>query len=852
MTIQSTDRKAGPFLSGTALPFEFKVFSKEDIAVIYTNAEGVEVVLVLDSDYSVTLNADQDNNPGGTATLTTPIVSGDRANIIGDLGYDQGTDIRNQGGFEPEIIEDALDRATIQIQQLKEISDRTLKTAPGDSRTGDELLADIFEAEENAAASAGAAAISAAAALVSENNAADSEQATADAVAQVVDGEKALFVGGIDYTIGVTTSLVLPSVPAKSGTVKAFWDGGYKNSTEWALVGDTITFTDPITAAEVEVAYNIPSQFVGLSEADLIVLGNAQAAAQTAQAGAELAQVNAEIAEGNAEIAEANAEAAAAAALAASNTYADTVAGLAGTVDGDVFLVVTADPQVFNVYDNQSGVAVLLGELRIADARLIQESTVTGLAWLIQDSLGRVAVAVRDDGTFQANTIDAETLGSTAVADIEQAVAEIAVFDGVEATGFVYVIKDIYGRIAFGIRTNGSVVIGEADVKKLTRAGSFARLPGAFTHEVNYISNSGQSNAGGNTLTDLTTTQEYDNVGFPSLNAAPTTFLPLTLANTRNVGGTYRESPLYGGLGHTKELLLRENGISFGINDYLLVGANNAVGATAIADLDKGSSSYNATLGQVQAAYNLATAQGKSMAFPAVFWTQGESDQATANYGDLLRQLVNDYNTDGIAITGQTQPVHLISWQCSSSGGLNAGAQTLRLANDYDLVHLACPAYIFDYDDTVHINSLSAKWLGGYYGLVYKRVIIDKQKWEPLQPVGHAVLGNTIDLIFNKTGLVFDTTAVPAQTNQGFSLTNAGGATITNVEIVQPNRVRLTCSTNVATGWVARYGFGITAVGKGAYIGAAGNLRDSQGDSLVYQQIGKRMDNWSVLFNYTL
>lgn len=157
MTIQSTDRKAGPFLSGTVLPFEFKVFSKEDIAVIYTNAEGVEVVLVLDSDCSVTLNADQDNNPGGTATLTTPIVSGDRANIIGDLAYDQGTDIRNQGGFEPEIIEDALDRATIQIQQLKEISDRTLKTAPGDSRTGDELLADIFEAEGNAAASAAAA-----------------------------------------------------------------------------------------------------------------------------------------------------------------------------------------------------------------------------------------------------------------------------------------------------------------------------------------------------------------------------------------------------------------------------------------------------------------------------------------------------------------------------------------------------------------------------------------------------------------------------------------------------------------------------------------------------------------------
>lgn len=546
------------------------------------------------------------------------------------------------------------------------------------------------------------------------------------------------------------------------------------------------------------------------------------------------------------------AEAAAIASLAANNSYADIASGLTGTVDGDLFLVRTSSAQVYSVYENQSGTELLVGSLNIANGNVIRENNVSGFAWQVQDSLGRIAIAVADDGSFKAQTVDAEILGSTPVEDIEQAVAETAVFDGVEATGFVYVIKDIYGRIAFGIRNDGSVVIGEADVNKLARAGSFARLPGSFTHEVNYISNSGQSNAAGTTLTDLTTAQEYDNVGFPSLSTAPTSFLPLTLANTRNTGGTYRESPLYGGLGHTKELLLRENGIAFGINDYLLVGANNGVGGTDIANLDKGSSSYNATIGQVQAAYNLATAQGKSMAFPAVFWTQGESDAATTNYGDLLRQLVNDYNTDGIAITGQTQPVHLISWQCSSPGGLNAGVQTLRLANDYDLVHVACPAYIFDYDDTVHINSLSAKWLGGYYGLVYKRVIVDGKKWEPLQPIGHAVLGNTIDLIFNKTGLVFDTTTVPAQTNQGFSLTNAGGATITNVEIVQPNRVRLTCSTNVATGWVARYGLGVTAAGKGAYVGAAGNLRDSQGESLVYQQISKRMDNWCMLFNYTL
>ncbi len=127
MTVQSTDRKAGPFFGGTILPFEFKVFSKEDIQVIWTSAAGVESILVLDSEYSVTLNPDQDNTPGGSVTLNTAISGGANTVIIGDLIYDQGTDIRNQSGFEPETIEDALDRVTILVQQLLEMAKRTLR-----------------------------------------------------------------------------------------------------------------------------------------------------------------------------------------------------------------------------------------------------------------------------------------------------------------------------------------------------------------------------------------------------------------------------------------------------------------------------------------------------------------------------------------------------------------------------------------------------------------------------------------------------------------------------------------------------------------------------------------------------
>ena len=68
MTISSTDDpRAGPFNgngSQPVFPFVFKTFAKADLLVVRTDEDGIEYVLVLDSDYSVSLNADQDANPG--------------------------------------------------------------------------------------------------------------------------------------------------------------------------------------------------------------------------------------------------------------------------------------------------------------------------------------------------------------------------------------------------------------------------------------------------------------------------------------------------------------------------------------------------------------------------------------------------------------------------------------------------------------------------------------------------------------------------------------------------------------------------------------------------------------------
>lgn len=139
MTVSSSTRKAGPFLgnaSATVFPFGFKIFTKADLKVLLVNPSGLSTPLTLDSDYSVTLNPDQNSNPGGWITYPisgTPLPAAYSLVMLGDLAYDQETDITNGGGFYPNVIEDMSDRSTIQIQQLAEVTSRALVITEAES-----------------------------------------------------------------------------------------------------------------------------------------------------------------------------------------------------------------------------------------------------------------------------------------------------------------------------------------------------------------------------------------------------------------------------------------------------------------------------------------------------------------------------------------------------------------------------------------------------------------------------------------------------------------------------------------------------------------------------------------------
>lgn len=129
MTISTTTRLAGPYpCDGSVLsfPFSFKVFTADDLQILLTDANGTTVT-ASGSLYAVNLNADQDNYPGGTVAFGTAPSSGSWVTINSNVAATQPASLSNGGGFYPKVIEYALDRLTMLVQQAIDLSARAIK-----------------------------------------------------------------------------------------------------------------------------------------------------------------------------------------------------------------------------------------------------------------------------------------------------------------------------------------------------------------------------------------------------------------------------------------------------------------------------------------------------------------------------------------------------------------------------------------------------------------------------------------------------------------------------------------------------------------------------------------------------
>ena len=161
--------------AATAFPFAFKVWSTDQLNISITSPKG-ETSPAQGWTASI-------GESGGTVTYLhdgAPLPAGWRLAIVRNMPFAQGIDLISASRFDPQVIEDGLDQATAELQQLNEKLARAVIMPATSDKSPEEVVASIYASRDAAAQNATAAAHSAAAAAAS---AATAAQTVAEAAA---------------------------------------------------------------------------------------------------------------------------------------------------------------------------------------------------------------------------------------------------------------------------------------------------------------------------------------------------------------------------------------------------------------------------------------------------------------------------------------------------------------------------------------------------------------------------------------------------------------------------------------------------------------------------------------------
>lgn len=205
MTISTTASRIAYTGNGVTTAFSFpnRFFANTDLVVVKVSTLGVETTLTLTTDYTVT-GADLD--AGGTVTCVVAPAVGERLVIYRDMDYTQEVDYTSGDSFPAETHERALDRLTMQNQQLKDAVDRSVKVSETSTITPDELVDSINDAVIASAASATAADASADAAALSATAADASADAAAASAASIDPASLLTKAGNLSGLTSATTA----------------------------------------------------------------------------------------------------------------------------------------------------------------------------------------------------------------------------------------------------------------------------------------------------------------------------------------------------------------------------------------------------------------------------------------------------------------------------------------------------------------------------------------------------------------------------------------------------------------------------------------------------------------------
>jgi hypothetical protein len=210
----------------TTWPFTFPVTDEDHIELYVTEPDGTPE-LIDPSDYTVDLDNSEIEYPISGDPLPA---DGTRITVLRVVPLTQGTDYKNQGDFNSETVETALDKLTMIAQQHDEALNRAVKTNV-DGTLPAESVASAAVSASQAAASAAAAAASADEAAVSADTAAENAAIvapfTSDAAATLkVDAGSGTKKGVVANSGTSTGNILVANNGTSTGNVLECQDNG--------------------------------------------------------------------------------------------------------------------------------------------------------------------------------------------------------------------------------------------------------------------------------------------------------------------------------------------------------------------------------------------------------------------------------------------------------------------------------------------------------------------------------------------------------------------------------------------------------------------------------------------------
>jgi hypothetical protein len=317
MTVSSTTVKNSYSGNGstTVFAYTYRIFADSDLQVIIRSAAGTETTKTITTHYTVAGAGDAN---GGSVTFTVGNVPTATETVVlrREVPQTQAIDYIANDPFPAESHEEGLDRATMNIQQLQEEVDRSIKLSRTNTMTSTEFTVDAADRANKILAFDSTGEISVTQELGTYKGTSPTTTTEAFVVRDIVKGS----------TPAELNNIYICILASPVGTLLT-------NTTYWVLI------VDAVSAAASEVAAAASAAAAQLSADD--------AAADLVLTNADVVLTNADVVSTNADVVLTNADAAATAAdLVATNqdtidTAADLVATNQDTIDTAADLVAT-------------------------------------------------------------------------------------------------------------------------------------------------------------------------------------------------------------------------------------------------------------------------------------------------------------------------------------------------------------------------------------------------------------------------------------------------------------------------------------------------------------------------------